>query len=267
MEKQYIKITVVLALVFAFAPSSAFAYKLKKTEYGKHILWSSKKIAIRITPEVQELLGVDVADTATTVGAEAWRGYPNVPDLVTEPGEAEGSEHQSGVPIVGVRVGTPWAYKPNNLAVTVTTYNEVTGQILKADVLLNRNSPFKLVDEQLDEADKSDKYDIEAVLIHEFGHLLGLQDNADDPTATMWPIIEPGETSKRSLEEDDQQGVIAAYAKGLAPSTSKSEAAVACQPMSVTGFTRRPANLELAVFSLIILSLARRGFRRPRRNR
>jgi hypothetical protein len=264
MEKQYIKTTVVLALVFAFIPSSAFAYKLKTTESGKHILWSKDKVIIRITPEVEELLGTEDADSSANFAAEAWRGYSNVPDLIAEPGSAEETADENGTPIVGLRVGTPWAYKPNNLAVTVTTYNEVTGQILKADVLLNGSSPFALINEQTARVNKTNKYDIEAVLVHEFGHLLGLQDNDEEPTATMWPIIEPGETSKRSLEEDDQLGVIAAYADGLAPSNGDAQTAIACQQMSVIGFTRRPSNLELSVFSLIVLALARRGMRRSR---
>lgn len=254
-----------LALVWAIMPSSAFAYKLKTTESGKHILWSNNKVIVRIAPDVQELLGADDANTSTVAAVEAWRGYTNVPDLLVEVGDSEGATDENGVPIVGLRVGTPWAYKANNLAVTVTTYNEVTGEILKADVLLNGSSRFELFDDEGEKPYRTRNYDIEAVLVHEFGHLLGLQDDDENPVATMWPIIEPGETSKRTLEDTDEQGVIAAYAQGLAPTSSYLENPIACQQMSVTGFTRGPSNLELAVFSLIILSLARRGFRRNRR--
>jgi predicted Zn-dependent protease len=240
------------------------AYGLKTTASGKHILWSKDKVIIRIAPEVAEFLGAEDAQTSANNAAEAWRGFPGVPELLVEPGDPEAVVDKDGNPVVGLLMGTPWAYKPNNLAVTVTTYNEATGQILKADVLINPNSNFERVDEGVP-LDHPTNYDIEAILVHEFGHLLGLQDNNDEPTATMYPIIELGETSKRSLEEDDQLGVIAAYADGLAPATTDANSPITCQKMSVTGFSNRLPSIELAAFSLAILILARRGVRRHRR--
>jgi hypothetical protein len=262
--EQYIKSTVGFVMVSLLIPSSAFAYKIKTTESGKHILWSKNKVIIQVAPEVEEMLGVEDSNESTLSAADAWRGFGNSPDLVVESGESEESTDENGTPIVGLKVGSPWAYKPNNLAVTVTTYNEVTGQIIKAEVLLNENSRFELFGEEGKKPVETRNYDIEAVLVHEFGHLLGLQDNDGDPAVTMWPIIEPGETIKRTLEEDDQQGVVAAYAQGLAPSANYSETPIACQQMSVAGLHRGPSNLELAIFSLALIALFGRGYRRSR---
>jgi Matrixin len=251
------KASLVVLLIWAAIPSSVSAYSLKTTSSGKHILWSTKKVIIRIAPDVRSIFGEEDAFVAATRASEAWRGYANVPELSVESGDPDESTGDQVAPIVGIRVGSPWPYKPNNLAVTVTTYNEVSGQILKADVLINGASHFELFDQEREHF-FTRRYDIEAVLTHEFGHLLGLQDNNADSTTTMWPVIEPGETSKRSLEEDDQKGVIAAYANGLAPDVDYPTPAINCQNMSVTRFHSRVPGLDLVAFSLAIIWLARR---------
>lgn len=264
MEKSLFKVGLGVLLVGVVLPSSALAYSLKTTASGKHILWSKDKVIIRIAPEVEEFLGEEDTQASAINAVEAWRGFAGVPELLLEPGDPEAIVDDDGNPVVGLLMGTPWAYKPNNLAVTVTTYNEATGQILKADVLINPNSNFERVDEE-NSSNRPTNYDIEAILVHEFGHLLGLQDNEDEPTSTMFPIIELGETSKRTLEEDDQLGVVAAYSDGLAPATTDLNSPIACQKMSVTGLSHRLPSIELAAFSLAILILARRGIRRRRR--
>jgi hypothetical protein len=256
---KFLRVTALLVVlvISALAPSSAWAYSLKTTSSGKHILWSTKTVIVRIAPEVRALIGDDDAYTSATAAAEAWRGFANVPELLVESGNPDDPAADQDTPVVGIRVGSPWAYKPNNLAVTVTTYNETTGQILKADVVMNGSSHFELFDEGR-KYFYTRQYDIEAVLVHEFGHLLGLQDNDEDPSATMWPVIEPGETSKRSLEEDDQEGVIAAYAQGLAPNAQYPNPAVNCQNMSVTRFHSHSPGLDVVAFSLAIIWFARR---------
>jgi hypothetical protein len=56
----------------------------------------------------------------------------------------------------------------------------------------------------------SGKYDVQSVLAHEFGHGVGLG-HSTVSTATMWPKTSSGSTSKRSLEQDDKNGIIAIY--------------------------------------------------------
>jgi hypothetical protein len=54
-------------------------------------------------------------------------------------------------------------------------------------------------------------YDLNAVLLHEVGHGLGLK-HLEDKTATMWKDLDPGTTDKRTLEEADVTALHEHYA-------------------------------------------------------
>ncbi|MBY0011223.1 matrixin family metalloprotease [Paenibacillus typhae] len=56
----------------------------------------------------------------------------------------------------------------------------------------------------------ADFYDVQGVFTHELGHLLGLG-HSDVATATMWPTIGKGNTSWRTLDEDDISGIVDIY--------------------------------------------------------
>ncbi len=54
------------------------------------------------------------------------------------------------------------------------------------------------------------KYDLEGVVCHEFGHFLGLG-HSSVSAATMYYAIGSGDDSKRTLHSDDENGVCALY--------------------------------------------------------
>lgn len=56
----------------------------------------------------------------------------------------------------------------------------------------------------------SGKYDVQSVLAHEFGHGVGLG-HSTVTSATMFKNINSGTVDKRSLEQDDKNGIIAIY--------------------------------------------------------
>ena len=64
------------------------------------------------------------------------------------------------------------------------------------------------------------EYDVQNVMTHEFGHWLELRD-VYDPEATMYGYIDMGETKKRSLAQDDIDGIRHIYGTGD-PGCSKS---------------------------------------------
>ncbi len=91
-----------------------------------------------------------------------------------------------------------WIYKgvDNTLAKTTVTFNDETGEILDADIEINHANNFFTINDMVVE------YDLESVLTHEFGHLIGI-DHSPDYDATMFAGYEVGSIEGRTLEEDD----------------------------------------------------------------
>ncbi|MCI0637300.1 MAG: matrixin family metalloprotease, partial [Actinobacteria bacterium] len=56
----------------------------------------------------------------------------------------------------------------------------------------------------------SNRWDIQGVMCHEYGHALGLG-HSTSGGATMWPSVSPGSTSIRSITTDDANGVQCVY--------------------------------------------------------
>jgi hypothetical protein len=99
-----------------------------------------------------------------------------------------------------------WMYKDvdNTLAKTTVTFNANTGEILDADMEINTAYNAVTV------TDTNVKYDLQSIITHEVGHLLGLA-HSPFPEATMFASYEPGMTEQRTLSNDDVAAVCAVY--------------------------------------------------------
>jgi hypothetical protein len=99
-----------------------------------------------------------------------------------------------------------WTYttEANTLGKTTVTYDNDTGEILDADIELNH--AFN----EFTTGDVDVVYDLQSILTHEIGHLVGL-DHTTDFYATMNPGYQQGTTDLRSLEQDDTDCVCAIY--------------------------------------------------------
>ncbi len=85
--------------------------------------------------------------------------------------------------------------------------NDRAGRILDSDILLNGvNHSFTTTGE-------AGKHDVQNILTHEIGHLLGLghETGSIDPDATMFAQARTGELKKRILKDSDSAGIRAAY--------------------------------------------------------
>lgn len=104
----------------------------------------------------------------------------------------------------------PYSNSTNAFALTSVTYDSEEAVITDADIEIN--SDFyefdHLESSQVGEDDA--EVDLLNTLTHEVGHFVGL-DHPDDPEATMYGRAPPGEIRKRSLEEDDIDGICAIY--------------------------------------------------------
>jgi hypothetical protein len=91
-------------------------------------------------------------------------------------------------------------------AVTTLIYNTDNGLIVDADVDLNGvNFWWTVTDDP-----KAASSDIENIIAHEIGHILGLA-HSDEAEATMYSMTKSSELKKRTLEKDDTAAVCFIY--------------------------------------------------------
>ncbi len=102
-----------------------------------------------------------------------------------------------------------WTYRgiDNSLAKTTVTFDASTGAILDADIEINTATNPVTV------SDGAVQYDLQSILTHEIGHLIGIA-HTPDPDATMYASYEPGTIDGRTLGADDVRAVCAIYPPG-----------------------------------------------------
>ena len=89
------------------------------------------------------------------------------------------------------------------LAETTYWYYPNTGDILECDCIFNDNKIWSTA-----ATTPNSQFDIESVMLHEFGHYLSLGHSV--APAVMQPTI-PNGTQRRTLTNDDKAGIIAIY--------------------------------------------------------
>lgn len=222
--------------------SSAHAYVIKKTKTGNAVRWTTPIVTLYVDPQLEEFFGKHEVRTSLSIATEAWRGMTNVPDVVISDKPASG--YQSHARSNGIYLMHPWLFAKEQLAVTVSTY-DLDGRMIGADILINGESDYAFLPDGEDVPGMT-HHDIAAVLTHEMGHVLGLDESPDEPAATMYPYIRGGEVHQRTLEEDDTLGIEAAY-KGM---TFDAASKAGCTQASVLG--ARPSESAVQWSGLLI---------------
>jgi hypothetical protein len=117
-------------------------------------------------------------------------------------------------------VQSSWPYQADAVALTRTTYGTDDGLIRSATIEVNEDK-FTFQDASTACPPMPPiYYDLAAVLTHEAGHLIGLDhtqvENVNNPATdpTMAPVVSPCETYKRTLKQDDIDGLCLLYPKG-----------------------------------------------------
>jgi predicted Zn-dependent protease len=169
---------------------------------------------VRVTVDESLLALGDEAFEAVIGAVSAWQeSDPYLPTLIVEKSERRqvigydaGGTNQNSVVFVpdGAKVAK------GALAITIITFDQESGQVLDADVVVNGEHAFGVAESMSQEA-RTAAYDVQNVLTHEFGHFLGLGEEYEHQGATMYAYSLPGETEKRDLDSLDEERITSLY--------------------------------------------------------
>ena len=228
-----------LLLAVGWAPD-ADAYVVKKTSRGELVHWDARTVDYTFDPSVAS--NVPDAVSATTRAMVSWSGTVGAPDLqgqeasaIAAPPTAPGFDQKNGVFFM------PDGYAPAGkaLAITVLTYDNASGRILDADIIINGSYRFAVLHEpnavgeapknvpgthpsntdgvaHQDESISLDTiYDLHHVVAHEIGHTLGMNDEMQRKDALMYRYSAPNDATMRAPASDDIAGLAELYSTKL----------------------------------------------------
>lgn len=186
---------VIALLIVALVPQDALAAK----EKNRH--WTGDAFTLQVAPGA--VIPLKVLRTATEQAAAAWNVVGAGPEILVAPAVTTVREPAlDGVNAVFV-LEDEWPWDPSEIALTFAIMHATTGEIVEVDVAINAvHHRF---------GDTEDTLDVQNVLTHELGHALGLRHLDDQPEATMYPSIKPGEMKKRDLDLSDEGALLANY--------------------------------------------------------
>lgn len=240
---------------------------------GKPLTWPGNCVGFSLERTMSEKVSNSEARIAIQRAFQAWTEVECSPGKrstlafsQTADATCRKSEYRRDGPNVNVIFfrDNEWMHRDvdNTLAKTTVTFNANTGEILDADIEINT------ADNPVTASDTNVKYDLQSIMTHEVGHLLGLA-HSPFPEATMFAAYEPGMTEQRTLSNDDVQAVCAVYPPGRAATCDTTprgglDLACAAVPADESGCSYGRATSGSFAFGLLAIALTRMS-RRTRR--
>jgi hypothetical protein len=221
-------LTISLGLLLSAADANAFCRKTtcpscsvnpltSCIDQGELLAWPSACVSYALTRAASRQVNLTDAKILAARAFQAWQsvicpGTTSPPSIVATDafGIADCSIHEynrgAGNANIIVFRDDSWEHQDADaLALTSTTFNERTGDILDADIEINATVPLTTIGDV-----PPTGYDLLSILTHEAGHFLGLA-HSPNPTATMYPYYRQGTADWRTPSDDDIAGICTIY--------------------------------------------------------
>jgi hypothetical protein len=193
------------AVVPASASESEFYWRTSKNAL---VHWDRGEVRIPVDPELVAYFGPRLKDALEQAAAE-WSVSQNIPLIRFDYAPSE-ADRAAALDKTGNWLGLARSWEfGDELAITVSTSDAVSGSVLASQVWINARRPLALLAGERDEP--SESYDLQGVLTHEFGHVLGLGEGPEHTLATMNPNFKRGELHQRTVDVIDEDAVITLY--------------------------------------------------------
>lgn len=193
--------------------------------------WKRANVDFTMDPSVEA--NVAGATEATKHAMQSWSGTMGAPELSMSP-RGEGAPDKPALDFKNGIFFMSSGYEPvgRSLAITILTYDNVTGEIVDADVAFNGRYSFEVLDEwgssepqtngphptatdgiahDMPPAREDTVYDLHHVVAHELGHALGMDDELRRDDVLMYRYSSPNDASMRAPVSDDIEGLAAIY--------------------------------------------------------
>jgi hypothetical protein len=202
-----------LATYIVTLTSEANAFEVKHSADGLLVSWRSASVSWTIDSSVRKVTG---GEDAVVAAAAAWSQRGGAPALaVTQ----RGAHVEPGLDGVNAVLFAEGGFEPAGkaLAVTVLSFDDRSGEVLDADIVLNGKYELGTVGKgtthpKTDGLPDGQTYDIGRVVAHEMGHGLALSDEPAKPAALMYPYVPREVVMATSPSDDDVAGLSMLYA-------------------------------------------------------
>lgn len=184
---------------------------------GHIVTWKKDTIAFEINTDNASGITPTQAKEAIIAAAAQWDGAElGAQTAFVFEGESKRQGANLGDDVHLVSFDTSWNQDPSLLAVT-HVWSNANNEIVHFDIEINAD------DIEWSTSGDPNRYDLQNAMTHEFGHALGLE-HSDDVEASMASSTMIGETSKRDINPDDEEGLLTLYPlQGNSPSTESDE--------------------------------------------